>query len=135
MTTESMTLQGLYLISLSLTPTEKWNASSSFFAGASGGGVFTVLAIFSLIIAVVLLFWVFTRSKHSQHDLELKVRGLAVKNVRLRQENNRLIATNEKLLQENAELYQKQVEALENITNSETPTQETPELLVDKPEP
>jgi cell division protein FtsB len=135
MVTESIIIQGLNIVSLSLTPTQKWKAGSSFFAGASADGLFTILAIFSLIIAVVLLFWVFAKSKHSQHDLELKVRGLAVKNVRLRQENNRLIATNENLQQENAELYQKQVEALESIINGETPTQETPELIIDNSKP
>jgi len=135
MVTESTIIQGLSIVSLSLTPTQKWKASSSYFAGASGDGIFTVLAVISLIVAVVLLFWVFAKSKHSQHDLELKIRGLAVKNIRLRQENNRLIATNEKLLQENAELYQKQVEALKNIIHGETPTQETPALVVDNTKP
>jgi len=120
MITESMTVQGLYVISLSLTPLEKWKAASSFQASGSSETVFTILAIISLIIAVALLFWVFTKYKLTQHSLELKVRELALKNVRLQQENNKLTATNDKLHQENADLYQRQVEALESIINTET---------------
>jgi cell division protein FtsB len=124
MITESMTIQGLYVISLSLTPAEKWKAAGSFGAASSAADFFTILAIISLITAVALLFWVFTKYKLTQHSLELKVRELAIKNVRLRQENNKLAATNEELHQENVELYQKQVEALENMINTETPAKE-----------
>jgi uncharacterized protein HemX len=122
MITESMTIQELYVISLSLTPTEKWKAAGSFSAASSTEGFFTIFAVIALIVAVILLFWVFTRYKRSEHSLNLKVTELTVKNVKLQQENNKLTATNETLRQENAELYRKQVEALENIISSETPT-------------
>ena len=135
MITESMAIQGLYAISLSLTPFEKWKAASSFHATGSSEKVFTILAIMSLIIAVTLLFWVFTKYKLAQHSLELKVKELAVKNARLRRENATLTAATEELRQENAELYKKQIEALENIINSVTPTKEIPALISDKSSP
>lgn len=121
MITENMIMQGLYVISLSLTPNEKWKAAGSLSADSSSEGFFTVFAVIALIVAVILLFWVFARYKRSEHGLNLKVTELTVKNVKLQQENNKLTATNEKLQQENAELYRKQVEALENIINTEAP--------------
>ena len=135
MTIESMAIKGLYVVSLSLTPTDRWQAAGSLFAGTSADRFFTILAIISLITAVTLLFWVFAKYKLTQHGLELKIRELAIKNVRLRQENNKLAATNKELQQENVELYQKQVEALENLINSETATKETPALLINQSKP
>ena len=121
MITTSMTIQGLYAISLSLSPNEKWNAAGSFRSESPVEGLFTILAVVALIAAVILLFWVFSRYKRTEHSLNIKVSELTVKNVKLQQENNKLNTTNEKLQQENAELYRKQVEALENII-TESPT-------------
>jgi len=121
MITESMTLQGLYVIYLSLTANEKWKAAGSFRSDSPIEGLFTILAVIALIAAVILLFWVFSRYKRTEHSLNLKVTELTVKNVKLQQENNKLTAANEELHQENAELYRKQVEALENII-TEMPT-------------
>ncbi len=121
MITENMIIQGLYFISLSLSPNEKWKAAGSLSSGSSRDGFFTVFAVIALIAAVILLFWVFARYKRSEHNLNLKVTELTVKNVKLQQENNKLTAANEKLQQENAELYRKQVEALENMISTETP--------------
>ena len=75
----NMATHGLFVIALALTPTERWNAASSFFAGSSPDGSFTILAVISLILAVALLFWVFARSKRSQHGLALKVREWALR--------------------------------------------------------
>ena len=122
MITESMTIQGLCVASLSLTPTEKWRSAGSFNAASSAEGLLTVLAVIALIVAVILLFWVFARYRRSEHYLNLKVTELTVNNVKLRQENNELTTANEKLQQENTELSRKKIEALENIINAETPT-------------
>jgi cyanate permease len=121
MITENMIMQGLYTISLSLTSNEKWKAAGSFRSESPVEGLFTILAVMALIAAVILLFWVFSRYKRTEHALNIKVTELTVKNVKLQQENNKLTAANEELRQENAELYRKQVEALENII-TETPT-------------
>ena len=117
-----MILQELYVISLSLTPTEKWRAAGSFNTGSSAEGLLTVLAVIALIIAVILLFWMFARYRRSEHCLNLKITELTVNNVQLRQENDELKAANEKLQQENTELSRKKIEALENIINAETAT-------------
>ena len=121
--TENMTIHELYVISLSLTPTDKWKAARSFTSASTSTteGLLTVLAMIALIIAIILLFWVFAKYRRSEDRLNLKVTELTINNVKLRQENNKLTAANEKLRQENAELYRNQVEALENIINVETP--------------
>jgi len=117
-----MTLFELYVTSLSLTSTDKWRAAGSFTSNSTHEGLFTVLAVIALIIAVILLFWVFARYRRSEHYLNLKIAELTVNNIKLRQEKNELTAANEKLQQENTELSQKKIEALENIINAETPT-------------
>lgn len=121
MMTESMTMQELYVISLSLTPNEKWKAAGSFSTASSAMGSLTVFAMIALIIAVILLFWVFAKYRRSEHCLNLKITELTINNVKLRQKNNKLTAANEKLQQENTELSRKKIEALENIINTETP--------------
>jgi Tfp pilus assembly protein PilN len=122
MITESIILQELYVTSLSLTSTEKWRAAGSFTSTSTHEGLFTVLAVIALIVAVILLFWVFTRYRRSEHELNLKIAELTVNNIKLRQEKNELTAANEKLQQENTELSRKKIEALENIINAEAPT-------------
>lgn len=124
MITESITIQGLHVISLALTPIKRWEAARGSFIGASFAAEtwLTVLAMVALIISVVLLFCVFAKYRRSEHRLNLKITELTIANVKLRQENDELTTTNEKLRQENAELYRKQVEVLENIINAETPS-------------
>jgi uncharacterized protein HemX len=122
MITESIILQELYVISLSLTSTEKWKAAGSFSSASSSEGWFTVLAVIALIVAVILLFWVFAKYRRSEHNLNLKITELIVNNVKIRQENDGLTTANEKLQQENTELSQKKIEALENIIESEAAT-------------
>jgi hypothetical protein len=58
---ENMTSQMLYVVSLSLTSTEKWKAAGSFTSGSKVEGLFTVLAMIALITAIVLLFWMFSK--------------------------------------------------------------------------
>jgi cell division protein FtsB len=124
MITESITIQGLHVISLALTPIEQWEATRGSFISTSFADEtwLTVLAVVALIISVALLFWIFAKYRHSEHRLNLKITELTIANVKLRQENAELTTTNEKLRQENAELYRKQVEVLENIINAETPS-------------
>jgi hypothetical protein len=122
MITESITIQGLHLIALSLTANEKWKAAGSFTSGSSVEGVCTVLAMIALITSIVLLFWMFSKYRRIEHDLNIKVTGLSVNNVKLRQEVKQLTATNEKLQQENAVLSREKIEALESRVNTEPAT-------------
>jgi len=108
---ESMTIQGLHVISLALTPIERWGAARGQFDTASAAEVrlmvtLTVFAVVVLIISIILLFW--ARAKYRQID--------------------KLTITNEKLRQEIAELNRGQVEVLENITDAEPPRKEIPAL-------
>jgi len=108
---ESMTIQGLHVISLALTPIEGWEVARRPLNTASAAEVrlmvtLTVFAVVVLIISFILLFW--ARAKYRQ---------IAT-----------LTATNEKLRQEIAELKRGQVEALENISDAEPPRKEIPAL-------
>jgi len=113
---ENMTSQMLYVIALSLTANEKWKAAGSFTSGSKAEGLFTALAMIALITAIVLMFWVFSRNKRSEHELNIKITELTVNDIKLRQENNELTQ------QENAELSREKIEALENKINTETAT-------------
>jgi len=119
---ENMTSKMLYVISLSLTANEKWKAAGSFTSSSKVEGLFTLLAMIALIIAIMLLFWVFARNKRSENELNLKNTELTVNMIKLRQENNELKTANEKLQQENAELSREKIEALESRVNTETAT-------------
>ncbi|MHC4533128.1 MAG: FtsB/FtsL family cell division protein [Planctomycetota bacterium] len=122
MITESIILQELYVTSLSLTPTDKLRATGSFTSSSTVEGLFTVLAMIALITAIILLFWVFSKYKHAEHELNIKITGLSVNNVRLREEVKQLTTTNEKLQQENTELSREKIEALESRIETEAPT-------------
>jgi len=127
MITESITIQGLHVISLALTPIERWEAARGLFDTASAAEAwFTGFAVVALIISVILLFWVFAKHRRSEHRLNQKITELTVTNIKQRQENAELTTTNEKLRQENAELYRKQVEVLENIIDAENPKEVNP---------
>ena len=150
MVTESVTIQGLYIISLALRPIERWGAArDSFNADSSSNELLTVFAIVALVISIILLIWVFIKHRRSEDLLNLKITDLTVTNVKLQQENEKLTATNEELRQENSELtanneklqqendkltvnnenlqrentefQRKQAEVLENTINAETP--------------
>lgn len=125
MITESMAIQGLYVISLAANQRSQLRTIKDSFTSVSSDssamGALTVFAMIALIIAVILLFWVFAKYRRSEQGLNQKITELRINNVKLRQESNKLIATNEKLRQENVELYRKQVEFMENIVHEETP--------------
>ena len=104
---ESMTIQGLHVISLALTPEvarRPFNTAST--AEVRLMVMLTVFAVVVLIISVILLFWARAKYRHIA----------------------KLTATNEKLRQEIAELNRGQVEVLENITDAEPPRKEIPVL-------
>lgn len=129
MITESITIKGLHVISLALTPTERWNAAKGSFGTISIAEAWlTVFAVVALIISVILLFRIFAKYKRSENYLNQKITELTIANVKLRRENTELTATNEKLRQENAELYRKQVEVLENVIDAETSRQVNPSV-------
>jgi len=119
---ENMTSQMLYVISLSLTANEKWKAAGSFASSTKVEGLFTVLAMIALITAIVLLFWMFAKYRRTEHELNIKITGLSINNVKLQQEIKQLTTTNDKLQEKNAELSRKQEEILENIINAKTAT-------------
>ena len=119
MITESMFVEGLYTISLALSASDKWKAARTpFGVGSKTEVLLTGLAVAALIISEVLLFWVFSKYRRSEHKLNQKLTDLTVTNVKQRQENEKsnvankklqqelaeLTTINEKLLQENAEL-------------------------------
>ena len=100
-----MAVEGLYVISLALSATEKWKAAGSPFSRSSKAeGWLTVLAVVALIISEILLFWVFSKYKRSEQQLNQKITDLTVTNVKLKQEKDKSNAANEKLQQEIAEL-------------------------------
>ena len=96
---ENMTSQMLYVISVSLTPTEKLRATGFFTSSSTVEGLFTVLAMIALIIAIVLLFWMFSKYRCAEHELNIKITGLSINNIKLREEIKQLTTTNEKLQQ------------------------------------
>jgi hypothetical protein len=74
--TESLTIKGLYINSLALTPIEQMGAAAT--AETRLMVVLTVFAVFTLIISVILLFWVKARYR--------QIAQLTVDNEKLRQE-------------------------------------------------
>jgi hypothetical protein len=102
---ESMSIQGLHLICLGLTPGDRWNAAGDpFKSGPTAETLFTIFAVVALIIAVVLLFYVIAKHKKTEALLEENIARLAAGNDRLRQQIT--------------EIGQAQVEALEGACRS-----------------
>jgi hypothetical protein len=120
---ESMFVKGLYVISLALSATEKWKAAGSpFNTGSKTDGWLTVLAVIALIISEILLFWVLSKYRHSEQQLNQKITDLTVANIKMRQEKDKSTSANAKLQQELAELStsieklrQKNVELKSNV--------------------
>jgi uncharacterized membrane protein YqjE len=78
--TESTTITGLHITSLALTPIEQMEAAAT--AETRLMVVLTVFAMFTLIISVILLFWV--RARYRQ------IAQLTTTNEKLRQEISEL---------------------------------------------
>ncbi|MCP4256341.1 MAG: hypothetical protein GY774_02305 [Planctomycetes bacterium] len=105
MIVESMTVGGLYVISLALSANEKWKAAGTrLSSGPNIEGWLTVLAVVALIISEILLFWVFSKYKRSEQLLNKKITDLTVTNVKLRQEKDKSNAVKEKLKEKVVEL-------------------------------
>ena len=105
MTIESIAFQGLYTISLALSANEKWKAAKSpFGAGSTTEILLTGFAVAALLVSEMLLFWVFSKYRRSEQQLNKKITELTVTNVKQRQENERTTATNKKLEQDIADL-------------------------------
>ena len=119
---ENMTSQMLYVTSLSLTANENRNAAGWFTSISSIEGLFTVLAMIALIAAIILLFWVFSKYRDAENELNIKVTGLSVNNLKLRQEIKKLTTANEKLQMENAELSRENIVTLQSRVNAEPAT-------------
>lgn len=100
-----MSIQGLALIFLGLTPGERWNAAGDpFKTGPSVETLFTIFAVVALITAVVLLFYVMAKHKKTEALLEENIARLTAGNDRLRQQID--------------EIGQAQVETLEGACRS-----------------
>lgn len=119
---ENIISKMFYVNSLSLTPNDKWNAAVWFTSISKVEGLFTVLAMIALITAIILLFWVFSKYRHTENELNIRVTGLSVNNLKLRQEIKELTTTNEKLQQENAELSRENIVTLQSRVNNESAT-------------
>jgi len=125
MITESIAIQGLYIIPLAVRQSNPLRAVRNSFASgtsdSSAMGFLTLFAMIALVAAVILLIWVFTKNRRSEDSLNEKITDLQIKSIKLRQKNDELRTANEKLKQENTELYRKQTEILNNMTSVETP--------------
>ena len=100
-----MTVEGLYAISFSLSANERWKAAGTRLNSSSDiDGWLTVLAVVALIISEILLFWVFSKYKRSEQQLNKQITDLTITNVKLRQEEDKSNAVKKKLKEKVAEL-------------------------------
>ena len=114
MITESITIQGLHVISLALTPIEWWKATRGPVDTASAVEPWLIgFAVVALIISIILLYWESAKHKHYEDGLNLKI--------------TELIITNDKL-REITELNRERVEFLEKTIDAEPPRKEIPAL-------
>ncbi len=108
-----MTIQVPQVISLVLTPIERWKAVGHSLSAAFANGTWlTAFVWIVLIISVILLFRVIARHRRSEHHLKQEIAKLTDINIELRQEIDKL--------------NQEQVEVLEDIIDAEPPGKEIP---------
>ena len=106
-----MTIQVPYIISLALTPIERWKAAVHPLGTASADEAsLTAFPGNVLIISVILMFRVIARHKRSEHHLKQEIAKLTDINIELRQKIDKL--------------YLEQVEVLEDIIDAEPPEKE-----------
>ncbi len=118
--TESMSIQVSYVISLVLTPIERWEAAIHPLSTASANGAWlTAFAWIVLIISVILLIRIIVRHRRSEYHLKQEIAKLSYINIELRQE---II----ELRQEIDKLNEEQVEILEDIIDAEPLGKEIP---------
>ncbi len=58
-----MTMQGLHVICLAITLTERWNAAGDLFKSGSAGEVWLTIFAVALIVSVILLFYVIAKHR------------------------------------------------------------------------
>ena len=106
-----MTIQVPHVISLMLTPIERWKVAMHPLSTASADEAsLTAFPENVLIISVILMFRVIARHKHSEHHLKQEIAKLTDINVELRQEIGKL--------------HHEQVEVLEDIIDADPPGKE-----------
>ncbi len=111
MIAENMTIKGLYVISLALTPAEKWrSARQPFDTGPASETWLTIFAVVALIISLILLIWVIVQYRRTERRLKQKVEELT--------------ATKEQLQEEIVQLKNDQLDVLEKIINAQPPREE-----------
>ena len=114
---ESMAFEGLYTIFLALSANEKWKAAATpFGSGSTTDVLLTGFAVAALLVSEILLFWVFSKYRCSEQQLNQKLTDLTVTNVKQRQENEKTTAANKKLEQELDELTAKNEKLLQENT-------------------
>ena len=133
MITENMTTQVLHVISLALTPSERWCAVIHPFGDFSAaGGWLTVFAMVALITSVILMFWRSAIHRRSEDCLKRKIFEITAADEKLlanyrhskahlKREVVGLTATNEKLRRQIAKLSQQTpAEASEQMPSEES---------------
>ena len=122
MITENMTTKVLHIISLALTPIERWGAAKHPFGASSAAeGWLTVLAMVALITSVILVFWLSAKHRRSLERLRREIAGLGLK------------VTFEELRQEIEELRQEIAELRQHTpaeASEQMPSEESEELVV-----
>jgi len=97
MIVETVVVQGSYIISLAMSSAERFKAAESSFN--TGEEFLTALAVIALLISEMLLFYVFSKNKRSEEQLNHKIADLTITTIELRQEKERTNLANEKLKQ------------------------------------
>jgi cell division protein FtsB len=114
MITKTMSIEGLYIVTSTLSTVERWRAAGKpFSSGFVGEGWLTALILIALITTEILIFWMFSKYRLTEKQLNQKLTDLTVANTKLRQQNDELVADNEKLRRENAQ-YKQEEELREN---------------------
>ena len=108
MMTESITLQELYVVLLTVGARERWSAAGSSLDGASfAGGWLIAFAIVALILSVILVVRTFVKYSRTENLLRQKISELTV--------------TNKHIQREIAETKKELLEILQNIINNTEP--------------
>lgn len=105
MIVERMAVEELHVIFLALSTAERLKAAGKPFGSSSSTLVWlTVIAVVALIISDILLFWMYSKNRHSEHQFNRKITELTVANEKLQKNQDKSTAANEKLKQELAKL-------------------------------
>jgi hypothetical protein len=124
MVTESMTIQGLHIIFLALTPVKRWQAARHpFMSPASAAETWlTIFGVVVLIVSILLLFLIRAKNKHIAKLTAVK--ETLLKKIAMRWQE--ITAQRQEIIKLNREL----IEVLENIIDAQPPEAElNPELI------